>query len=102
MRISLLFPADGGRLCDSWFCRAVVPAFAGRPALKPFVFIVWTGVCEAPAAGVVRAITERFSTELGGRLTLPLALAAPSALCLVGEKPALLVTCALRSEASSI
>jgi len=59
-------------------------------------------MCEAPAAGAVRAMTERFSIELGGRLTLPLALAAPSALCFEGEKPALFVTCAPRSEASLI
>jgi hypothetical protein len=72
----------------------------GRPAVEPFVFIVRTGRCEAAAAGEVRAITERFSTEEGGRLTLPLELAGPNALCRVGEKPAPFLTCAPRSEAS--
>jgi len=109
----VLFPtADGGRFCESWFCRAVVPAlfgelalpekFPGRPGVRPFVFIVWTGMCEAPAPGEVRAITERFSTDEGGRDTLPLAFAAPKALCLDGETPRLFVTCAPRSEDSLI
>ena len=57
-------------------------------------------MCEAPAPGEVRAITERFSTELGGRLTLPRALPAPKVLCLVGETPALFVTRALRNDDS--
>jgi hypothetical protein len=64
--------------------------------------MVRTGMCEAPDAGAVRAMTERFSTELGGRLTLPLAFAAPNALCRVGETPTLLVTRAPRKEASSM
>src|SRR5580692_12260223 len=80
----------------------VVPAFPGRPGVRPFVFMVRTGGCEAPAPGAVRAITERFSTDDGGRLTFPLAFAAPNALCLDGETPALLVTCAPRNEASLI
>ena len=66
------------------------------------MLIVWTGMCEALAAGAVRAITERFSTELDGRLTLPLVLAAPNALCLVGETPAPFDTCVPCSEASLI
>lgn len=97
-------PADGGRFCDSWFCRALLfPEYVpGRPAVRPFVFIVRTGMCEAPAPGEVRVITERFSTDEGGRETLPLAFAAPNALCLDGETPTLFVTRALRKEASSI
>ena len=47
-------------------------------------------------------MTERFSTDEGGRETLPLVLAAPNALCLDGETPTLLVTCAPRNEASLI
>src|SRR5580700_6637662 len=80
----------------------MVPAFPGRPAARPFVFIVCTGMCEAPAPGEVRAITERFSTVEGGRETLPLAFAAPNALCLDGETRTLFVTCAPRREASLI
>jgi len=59
-------------------------------------------MCEAPAPGEVRVITERFSTDEGGRETLPLVFAAPNALCLDGETPKLFVTCAPRSEASLI
>jgi hypothetical protein len=70
--------------------------------VKPFVFTVRTGKCEAPAPGEVRAITDRFSTDEGGRLTLPLAFAAPNALCLVGENPAPFLTCAPRNDASLI
>ena len=100
----MLLPlVEGGRFCANWFCLPFVfPEYApGRPADKLFVFIVRTGMCDAPAPGDVRAITERFSTELGGRLTLPLALPAPKALCFVGETPTLFVTFALRKEASS-
>jgi hypothetical protein len=96
----MLFPAaEGGRFCESWFCRAFVfpDNVPGRVGVSPFVFIVWTGMCDAPAPGVVRAMTERFSTAEGGRETLPLALTAPNALCLVGDTPRLLVTFALRS-----
>jgi hypothetical protein len=106
-----LFPvADGGRFCASSFCLLFVPAsfgelafrekFPGRPDVNPFVFMACTGMCEAPAPGEVRAITERFSTEEGGRETLPFAFAAPKALCLDGETPRLLVTRAPRREAS--
>jgi hypothetical protein len=66
--------AEGGLFCESWFWRADNPGltriFAGalfvRPADNPVVFMVWTGMCEAAAAGAVRAITERFCTEDGG------------------------------------
>jgi len=95
-------PADDGRLCESWFCRAFVfpVEVPARPGARLLVFIVCTGMCEAPAPGEVRAMTERFSTELGGRLTLPRALPAPKVLCLVGETPALFVTRALRNDDS--
>src|ERR1700720_4410502 len=96
----MLFPAaEGGRFCGSWLCRAFVfpEKVPGRAAFSPFVSIVWTGMCDAPAPGEVRAMTERFSTADGGRDTLPLAFAAPKALCLDGEEPTLFVTCAPRS-----
>ena len=32
-------PADGARFCETLFCRPVVPAFAGCPVVRPFVFI---------------------------------------------------------------
>jgi hypothetical protein len=55
--------------------------FAGllplRPADNPCVFIVRTGMCEAAAAGAVRATTERFATDDGGVDTRPRAFAAP-------------------------
>jgi len=70
-----------------------------RPADKPCVFIVRTGMCEAAAAGAVRAITERFITDDGGVETRPRALAAPVKLALVGENEAPFVTCAPRSDA---
>jgi len=97
----LLPPADGGRLCESWFCRAFVfpVEVPARPGARLLVFIVCTGMCEAPAPGEVRVMTERFSTELGGRLTLPRALPAPKVLCFVGETPALFVTRAFRNDA---
>jgi len=61
---------------------------------------VRTGVCEAAAAGAVRAITERFITDDGGVDTRPRPFAAPVKLLRVGVKPARLVTCAPRSDAS--
>lgn len=70
-----------------------------RPADKPCVFIVRTGMCEAAAAGAVRATTERFATDAGGVETRPRAFAAPVKLALVGENEAPLVTRASRSEA---
>jgi hypothetical protein len=57
-------------------------------------------MCEAAAAGAVRAITERFVTDDGGVETRPRPLAAPVKLVRVGVKSALLVTCAPRSDAS--
>ena len=49
-----------------------------RPALLPEVPTVRTAICEAAAAGAVRAITARFCTEAGGVATRPpRALAAP-------------------------
>ena len=71
-----------------------------RPTDKPRVFIVRTGMCEAAAAGAVRAITERFITDDGGVDTRPRAFAAPVKLALVGVNEAPLVTRAPRREAS--
>src|SRR4030088_2451235 len=80
------------------------PAFAGalpaRPADMPCVFIVRRGICEAAAAGAVRAMTERSSTDEGGVETWPRAFAAPVKLALVGVTAAPFVTRAPRSEAS--
>src|SRR5712664_491292 len=80
------------------------PTFAGalppRPADKPCEFIVRTGVCEAAAAGAVRATTARFDTEEGGVETLPRAFAAPVKLALFGVNEVPLLTCAPRSDAS--
>src|SRR5260370_26468239 len=74
------------------------PTFAGalppRPADKPCEFIVRTGVCEAAAAGAVRATTERFATDEGGVATRPWAFAAPVKLALFGVNEAPLLTCA--------
>lgn len=87
--------AEGGLFCESWFCRADIAGltrmlFAGalfvRPADKPVALMVCTGICEAAAAGAVRAITERFCIEEGGVETRPPRFAAPSELCLVGVK----------------
>ncbi len=71
-----------------------------RPADKCCAFIVRTGMCEAAAAGAVRAITERFITEEGGVETRPRAFAAPVKLALVGVNETRFVTCAPRREAS--
>jgi len=57
-------------------------------------------MCDAAAAGAVRAITDRFITELGGVATRPRAFAVPVKLVRVGVKPARFVTCAPRSDAS--
>jgi hypothetical protein len=56
--------------------------------------------CDEPAAGVVRAITLRFTTPFDGRATFERALAAPSALVREGDALIRLVTCALCNEAS--
>jgi hypothetical protein len=94
--------ADGGLFCESWFWRADIPgltrtllagAFAMRPADSPVVLMVRTGMCEAAAAGAVRAITERFCIEDGGVEIWPRALTAPMELWRFGERPTLLVTC---------
>jgi hypothetical protein len=74
--------------------------FPTRPAESPRLSIVRTGICEAAAAGAVRATTERFVTEAGGVDTRPRAFAEPVKLLRVGVKSARLVTCAPRSEAS--
>jgi hypothetical protein len=49
----------------------------GRPAVNPVVLIAWTGMREAACPGVVRAITARFCTALGGVATCPPVLAVP-------------------------
>jgi hypothetical protein len=74
--------------------------FATWPADNARVSIVRTGICEAAAAGAVRAITERFATDDGGVATCDRAFAVPVKLAWVGEKSARLVTCAPRSDAS--
>jgi hypothetical protein len=71
--------------------------FAGR---RPLLLAARTDMWDAAAAGAVRAMTERFWTDAGGRATLALAFAAPNALALEGEKPTWLVTCAPLKEAS--
>ena len=84
------------------FAGRFIPPFTApfRPADKPRVSMVRTGMCEAAAAGAVRAITERFVILAGGVETRPRVLAAPVKLARVGEKSARLVTCAPRNEAS--
>lgn len=62
--------------------------------------IVRTGRCEAPAAGAVRAITERFTTDDGGVETWPRAFTAPVKLVRVGVSPTRLLTWAPRREAA--
>jgi hypothetical protein len=62
--------------------------------------MVRTGMCEAAAAGAVRAITGRFCTVVGGLATRAPVFAAPKWLCRAGLTPGLLVTCAPRKEAS--
>jgi hypothetical protein len=94
--------AEGGRLLDSSRCRADIeagllaeaevvaplrapipvvlftrPVVFTRPAESERVSMVRTGMCEAAAPGVVRAITERLVTDAGGVATRPRALAAP-------------------------
>lgn len=88
---------DGGRPCDSWFWRplaavlpVVLPKLFGtverpptcptvRPADKLVVFTVRTGILPAPAAGAVRATTDRFCTDVGG-IARAVVFAAPNAL----------------------
>ncbi len=65
-----------------------------RPATSALLLIVCTGKCDAPAAGVVRAITARFWIALDGVLTRAPAFAEPMKLCFVGEKEARFATCA--------
>jgi hypothetical protein len=65
-------PKALGRFADEF-----AEALPRPPAVKPCVFIVRTGMCEAAAAGAVRATTERFATDVGGVETRPRAFAAP-------------------------
>ena len=74
--------------------------FPARPGVSLLVLIVRTRMFDAPLAGAVRAMTERFWTDIGGRATFPLAEAAPKELCLPGERRKSFVTRALRSEVS--
>src|ERR1700730_1359961 len=82
------------------------PAAAGELPKRPFAKpafappMVRTGRCDAPEAGVERAITLRFSTLPLGLATFPCEFAAPKLLICVGVALILLVTCAFRSEAS--
>lgn len=48
------------------------------------LFIVWNAEWDAPAAGVLRAITLRFCTLEDGVATCPLMLCAPKELLRVG------------------
>jgi hypothetical protein len=64
------------------------------------VSMVRTGMWEAAAPGVVRAITGRLATDDGGVETRPRAFAAPLKLALVGLNEALFVTRAPRREAA--
>jgi len=109
----LLLPADDGRSRERSFWRPKAPPlfgerfepvfgekFPARPGVSLVVFMVRTRMSDAPRAGAVRAITERFWTELGGLEALPCKLAAPNALCREGDNPTLLVTLAPLKEAS--
>jgi hypothetical protein len=60
---------------------------------------VRTGECEAAAAGVVRAITERFCTDADG-VARAVMFAAPSELCRPGVTEVRLLTSAPRKEAA--
>ena len=78
------------------------PLACGLPKRPAFIcppFTARTGECEAPAAGVVRAMTERFCTALEGRATFEWKFALPSALCGVGRMPTEFVTFAPFKEA---
>jgi hypothetical protein len=101
---------EGGRLCESWFWRAVATVLLGdivrpaicppvRPADKLLVFIVRTGIWAAAAAGAVRATTERFSTDAGG-IRRAVVFAAPNELWRVGLNDVWLLTSAPRKDAS--
>ena len=93
------WPADGGRLDESCDCRELLKVcveFPPRPKLpagrfpprfgeKEPEFMVRTGMCEAPAAGVERAITARFCTPSEGVATRPCMPEAPRKLACVGE-----------------
>jgi len=61
--------------------------FPNRPVEIPALLIVCTRECAAAAAGVVRAITERFSVALDGRATPEWKFEAPSELCGAGRMP---------------
>jgi len=104
LRAALPFCPEGGRLafsCDARFALMLELLRAPNvefPRDAPAPLFIET--CEVPAAGVVRAMTLRFSTLLDGRATLPRAFAAPSALVRVGASLIRFVTCAPRSDAS--
>ena len=61
--------------------------FPNRPVEIPALLNVCTRECAAAAAGVVRAITERFSVALDGRATPEWKFEAPSELCGAGLMP---------------
>ena len=76
--------AELGRFRATSFCREnAAPLFVGRfeaglgeefpnrPEVSPLVSIWWTRMSDAPLAGAVRAITERFCMDIGGRATFP-------------------------------
>jgi len=92
-----IFEADA-RWFDTPFATRFIELFTGalpaRPVTNALLLIVCTGKWDAPAAGVVRAITARFCTADDGVLTRALAFAEPMKLCFVGEKEARFETCA--------
>ena len=70
-----------------------------RPGVNLLASIVRTHMLEAPAAGAVRANTERFCTAEEGRGVFDLKFEAPRELCCVGLRPTEFVTLAPRKEA---
>jgi len=111
--VRMLLPAaDCGRFLDKSFCLVKVPPlfgerfepvfgekFPARPGVSLLVLIVRTRMSDAPLAGAVRAMTDRFWTDIGGLATFPLADAAPNELCLPGVRRRSFVTRAPRNEA---
>jgi hypothetical protein len=82
--------------------RSFTDEFPVRPEVIALLLAMRTGAWEAPAAGAVRAITERFCTAVDGLATCEFTLAEPRVLCCVGLIPTELVTCAPFNEAAVI
>lgn len=68
--ISFCLPKDS-ELFAGRFESALGEEFPNRPAVSPLGSILWTRMSDAPRAGAVRAMTERFCTDMGGRAMLP-------------------------------